>query len=96
MIKVLIIGMLTAGCIIVNKEPEKKIIFVDKQTYSEWGTIRLNPINKRRIPTQSEIDNNPLWQYSSPDRAYERRQEKRLQRHREAVRRHQQNLRRQQ
>ena len=40
---------------------EEKVIFVDMQTYKEWGTTNLVPVGRRPLPSESEICNNPLW-----------------------------------
>ena len=52
------------------------------------GTTKLVPIGRRPLPSQQEIDNNPLWQRSPADDAYDRRRQKELRRHRDAVKRH--------
>jgi len=64
--KYLFILLLLASCahepkiIYIEVEVEKKV-FVDYQTYLDWGTTKLIPIGRRPVPTQREFCLNPSW-----------------------------------
>jgi hypothetical protein len=63
-----IVIMLAASCAhqpetIVIKETE--YVFVDIQTYNEWGTTRLTPVGRRPIPTLEQACSNDLWKSST-------------------------------
>lgn len=64
----LLISLLLASCAhepktIVIRETE--YVFVDVQTYNEWGTTRLHPIGRRPIPTLHEACENDMWKASA-------------------------------
>jgi hypothetical protein len=77
----LLLLLLLTSCITIVPQPKEKTKFVDIQTYKTWGSTHLTPIGTRPLPTQAEIDNNPIWQYGEPDRAYHERQRDEIRKH---------------
>lgn len=73
--------MFLFGCTTTETVYVEKVRYVDIETYKTWGSIHMVPIGVRPLPTQEEIDCNPLWQHGEPDRAYDER-------HREEIKRH--------
>jgi hypothetical protein len=58
----ILLCMFFVGCA-TQPQPKviERVVFVDIQTYMEWGTTKLVPIGRRPIPSEQEICSNPLW-----------------------------------